>query len=104
MALPRTASASPAPGRFLLGSLVSLELPLSPVGIFAIGIEHPLDMTVQRLHDPDPRQHRITTAAAQHQDLDRRLPFRQVGLFLRQAGDVVGGVAKRDELLAVRQY
>ena len=46
MALPRTASASPAPGRFLLGSLVSLELPLSPVGIFAIGIEHPLDMTV----------------------------------------------------------
>jgi hypothetical protein len=25
--------------------------------LFAIGIEHPLDVTVQRLHDPDPSQH-----------------------------------------------
>jgi hypothetical protein len=30
--------------------------------LFAIGIEHPLDMTVQRLHDPDPRQHSVTAA------------------------------------------
>ena len=37
------------------------------MGIFAIGIEHPLDMTVQRLHDPDPRQLRVAPAAAQHQ-------------------------------------
>jgi hypothetical protein len=28
------------------------------MGIFALGIEHPLDMAVQRLHDPDPRHHR----------------------------------------------
>jgi hypothetical protein len=28
--------------------------------LFAIGIEHPLDMTIERLHDPDPRQHRVT--------------------------------------------
>jgi hypothetical protein len=41
--------------------------------LFAIGIEHPLDMTVQRLHDPDPRQHRVTPAAAQ------RVPQPQIG-------------------------
>jgi hypothetical protein len=28
------------------------------MGIFAIGIEHPLDMTIERLHDTDPRHHR----------------------------------------------
>jgi hypothetical protein len=49
--------------------------------IFAIGIEHPLDMTIERLHDPDPGQHRVTTAAAQHQHFDRRLPFRQLDSF-----------------------
>jgi hypothetical protein len=26
--------------------------------VFSIRIEHPLDMTVQRLHNPDPRHHR----------------------------------------------
>ena len=47
------------------GSLIALELPLSPVGIFALGIEHPLDMTVQRLHNADARHHR---GAATHDD------------------------------------
>ena len=46
----------------MLTSLVPLELPFAPVGIFALGIEHPLDMTVQRLHDRDPRQHRRTAS------------------------------------------
>jgi hypothetical protein len=58
------------------------------MGIFAIGIEHPFDVTIQRPHDADPRHHRRTAAAAQHQRLDRGLPFRQVGFFFRQAGDV----------------
>jgi hypothetical protein len=71
--------------------------------VFALGIEHPLDATVQRLHDPDPRQHRITAAAAQHQDLDRCLPFRQVGFVLRQLRDAVGIVLQRHELSAARQ-
>ena len=31
------------------------------------------------------------------------MPFRQVGFLFRQAGDVVGGVAKRDELSPVRK-
>jgi hypothetical protein len=64
--------------------------------IFALGIRHPLDMTVQRFHDPDPRQHRVTHAAAQQHNLDRRLPFRRVGFTFRHAGDVVGAVPQRD--------
>ena len=62
------------------------------MGIFAIGIEHPLDMTVQRSHDADPRHHRRAASRHQHQHFDRGLPFRQVGFLFRQAGDVVGGV------------
>jgi hypothetical protein len=34
------------------------------MGIFALGIEDPFDVTVQRLHDPDPRHHRGPAAAA----------------------------------------
>jgi len=49
------------------------------MGIFAIGIEHPLDMTVQRLHDPDPRHHR-RASARKHQRLDRGLPLGQIGV------------------------
>ena len=30
---------------------------------FALGIEYPLDMTIERLHDPNPRHHRRPTAA-----------------------------------------
>ena len=43
------------------------------MGIFAIGIEHPFDMTIQRSHNPNPRHHRRAAAAAQHQRFDRRL-------------------------------
>ena len=72
--------------------------------LFAIGIEHPLDMTVQRLHDPDPRQHRVATAAAQHQNLDCRLPFRKIGFALWQLRDVVGCVFQGEERPTVRQW
>ena len=44
--------------------LVSLQLALAPMMIFAIGIKDPFDVTVQRFHDADPRQHRRTAAAA----------------------------------------
>jgi hypothetical protein len=62
-------------------SLVSLELPFPPMVFFAIGIEHSLNMTVQRLHDPDARHHRRPAARYQHPHFDRRLPLRQVGFF-----------------------
>ena len=35
--------------------------------IFAFGIEHPLDMTVQRLHDADPRHQRRPASGHQQQ-------------------------------------
>ena len=70
---------------------------------FTIGIEHPLHVTVQRLHDPDPRHNRVSAAAAQHQDLDRRLPFGQIGFLLRQLRDVVGCVFQGEERPTVRQ-
>lgn len=84
-------------------SSIPFQLQFPPVGIFALGIERPPDMTVQRLHDADARHHRRTASRYQHQDRDRRLPFRQVGLLFRQGGDVVGSVAQCDELLAVGQ-
>ena len=71
-------------------SLVPLELPFSPMGVLAIGIKHALDVTVQRLHDPNPRHHRRTASRYQHRRLDRDLPFRQVCFLLRKLGDVVG--------------
>ena len=58
--------------------------------VFVIGVERAFDMTIQLLRDSNPRHPRRTAARRHHQDLDRRLPFRQVRL--------VGGVAKRDEL------
>ena len=70
--------------------------------IFAFGIKDPFDMTVQRLHNPDPRHHRWPAAAAKQQDLDCRLPFRQVGFLLRQLRNVVGRVLQREQLPAVR--
>jgi hypothetical protein len=36
----------------------SLQLALSPMRIFAIGIERPLNVTVQRYHDADASEHR----------------------------------------------
>ena len=71
--------------------------------LFAIGIEHPLDMTVQRSHDSNPRHHRVPAAAAQHQRFDRRLPFWQVGFLFGQLVDVVGRVLQRQQLPAVGQ-
>jgi len=41
------ALAAPLRGEFV-GSLISLQLPLSPMRVFAIGIEHALDVPVER--------------------------------------------------------
>ena len=61
-------------------------------------------VTVQRAHNADPREHRRTAELDhQYQGFNRRLPFRQRGFFCRQRRDVVGRVAKDDELFAVRQ-
>jgi hypothetical protein len=72
--------------------------------VFAIGVEHALDVTVQCLHDADPGEHcRPSTRSDKHQGFHRCLPFRRGMLGFRKLGDVVAGVLKRDELAAARQ-
>lgn len=67
-----------------------------------IRIKHPFDVTVQRAHDADPRQH-CRAAALSHKDqrLHRGLPLRRIVLRLRQFHDVVGRVAQGDEAAAI---
>jgi len=48
------------------------------MGILAIGLEHPLDVTFQRSHDPDAGHHRVTATAAQHQFAVLANPLRWV--------------------------
>ena len=71
--------------------------------VLALGIKDPLDVTVQRLHDSDPRHHRRTATRHQQQHLNGGLPFRQVGFLLRQFRNVVGRVLQREQLPAVGQ-
>jgi hypothetical protein len=42
---------------------VWFELSFPPMGILALGIEHALDVTVLRLHDPNPRYRLVKLAA-----------------------------------------
>ena len=69
------------------------------MGVFTVGIKHPLDMTVQRLHDGDTGEHGWSTLFDyQHQGLDRGLPFRQSGFLLWEAGYVIGCLPQGDQL------
>ena len=59
---------------------------------------------MKRSHHADPDEHRRAAMLGdQDQRLDRGLPCRRVVLGFRQLGDVVRGVAKRDELAATGQ-
>jgi hypothetical protein len=80
--------------------MVPLQLPLAPMRFFSTGDEHALDIASERSHDADRRQHRVATSAAQHQCLDRHLPFRKVGFLLRQFGDEFCRVLQREQLPA----
>jgi hypothetical protein len=72
--------------------------------VFAIGIEHVLDVTVQRFHDTNPCEHRRAVVFG-HQDqrFHRGLPFLGVVFGLRQFRDVQRCVAQGDQLLAFGQ-
>jgi hypothetical protein len=53
-------------------SLFSLELPLPPMRVFAVGVEHALDVAVQRPQDADPRVHQgVAAFSATDQAVDR---------------------------------
>jgi hypothetical protein len=73
-------------------SLIPLQLPFAPMRLFAIGLEFPHQVPMQRLQDTNPRHHGVAATAAQHQHLDRSSPFRKIGFLLRQARDVCRGV------------
>jgi hypothetical protein len=70
---------------------------------FAIGLEFPHHVPMQRLQDTDPRHPGVAATDAQHPHLDRSLPFRKIGFFLRQAGDVGRCVFESDELPTIRE-
>jgi hypothetical protein len=72
--------------------------------VLARWIKHPLDVTVQRPHDPDPRQHRRAAALGdQQQRLRRSLPLPRLVLGLRKLRDVVAGILERDKRAAAGQ-
>jgi hypothetical protein len=90
----------------LTADLLSIpcQFPPTPMMVFAIGIEDTLDVSVQRSHNADPREHR---RAARCRDQDQRfhgcLPFRGLMLGLRRFRDVLAGIFERDKLAATRQ-
>ena len=75
------------------------------MAIFARRVEHALDVTVQRPHDTDAREHRWPAMLRnQQKSLHRGLPFFGIVLCLEQFRDVVSGVAQGDQLLALGQF
>jgi predicted Zn finger-like uncharacterized protein len=86
-------------------SPIPRQLALSPMRVLSRRIKHPLDVTVQRLHDADPREHRWAAVAFgdQDQSLNGCLPFLNLLFCLRQFLDVSGSVLQRDELATLGQ-
>jgi len=53
-----------------------LQLPLSPMVAFPLGVEYALNVSIERLHDADPRHHRwVARLGDQDQGFHRCLPF-----------------------------
>jgi hypothetical protein len=72
--------------------------------VFAIGIEHPFGVTVQRPQHTNARvHHEVAAFRGADQAGHRRLPFLESLLGLRQFHDVVGGILERDELATAGQ-
>jgi hypothetical protein len=70
----------------IVGETPSSSIPCqplpSPMGVFPRRIEHALNVTVQRSHDTDPREHRWSALFRdQQQRFHRGLPF--VGIVFR---------------------
>jgi hypothetical protein len=72
--------------------------------VFAIGVEHALDMPVQGPQHTNPRMHQRPTAFGCHdQRFGRGLPYLQVLLRRRQLHDVAGSIFQRRELAMAEQ-
>lgn len=71
---------------------------------FFVGLLRGVSVTcfpMERMHDDDPGQHRATMLGDQRQRLYRRAPFQCIVVALRQARDVVGGIAQGAQLAAI---
>ena len=69
--------------------------------VFPIGIEHALDVAIQRAHDSDARHNcRPVLFGDQDQAFHRRLPLWRAVFGLRKLRDVVAGILERDKLAA----
>jgi hypothetical protein len=67
-----------------LRSSIASQLPLSPMRIFAIGVEHPLDAVVQGAQHPDASVKQWTSAFRGHdQRFYSGLPVKKLLLSLR---------------------
>jgi hypothetical protein len=74
------------------------------VFVFAIRIEHPLDLSVQCPHEPNSSEHcRAAQRRDQDQGLHRCLPFLCLVNGDWKPGDVIAGVLKGDKLATAGQ-
>jgi hypothetical protein len=72
--------------------------------VFTRWIKLPLDVSVQRSQHADARHHRRAVEFNdEKQGFNRGLPFLEQLLSLRQAGDVIAGIAQSHELTPTRQ-
>ena len=74
------------------------------MGVFAIRIECPLDVAVQRPQHTHARVHQGPAVFGGHDKrLDRGLPFVALLFGLRKSGDVVAGIAQSHQRAPTRQ-
>jgi len=85
-------------------SSVTRQLPLSPMRVLPLRVEHALDVAVQCSHHTNPCEHR---RAARGRDQDQRLhcclPLRGLMLVFRKPRDEFAGVLEGDELATAGQ-
>jgi hypothetical protein len=88
-----------------LSSLIPRQLAASPMLVFARRVEHPFNVTVERSHHANSREHcRPIMFGNQHERLHCSLPFLGIVFSLRQLGDAKRHVALGDQPLALRQF
>jgi hypothetical protein len=74
-----------------------------PNALFPPPVEYAFDVAVQRPHHTDARHHgRPVELDDQEQGVARGLPLMEQLLGLRQAGDVVAGIAQSQQLAPTR--
>jgi hypothetical protein len=89
----------------LLQSSIPRQHPPPPMRVLPQRVERSLDMTIERPHHAYPGEHRRAAALGnQQQRFHRGLPFGGIVFGLWELGDVGGGVAEGDELLAGGQF